>query len=152
MTRDTSDTRHRPVMAKVYLAPRRSIFQTTNGSAMVQHHIAGSLIGLLSVSSAEAGASAYRGVWAASPKHCRAGMTNEDAAFRIGRSTVDGFEWRCWITHIAEDGRGARVALACIRDGIQSERTVSWRLRDGRLIESEDGRTAVFVRCGAPRS
>jgi hypothetical protein len=92
----------------------------------------------------------YIGVWALTAKQCMpypSGVKSEEA-FRISAKRVKGGEWLCDIRKSTPDGAGWTVRLSCGSEGSGYSRTARWvTLPNGRLRETEKGKSREYVRC-----
>ena len=87
---------------------------------------------------------AYLGYWAEDAKAC----TLYDA-FRITPEGFSASEEFCRTKEAHKEGEGWVVRLRCAAEGLDSTITLRWQVgQDGRLRETQNGRTATYVRCG----
>ena len=86
---------------------------------------------------------AYLGFWAEDATAC-----TPYEAFRITPEGFSAREENCRTTEAHKEGKGWVVRLRCAAEGLDSTITLRWQLgRDGRLRETQDGRTSTYVRC-----
>jgi hypothetical protein len=87
---------------------------------------------------------AYLGYWAENAAAC----TPHDA-FRITQEGFSAREGACRTTEAHKEGKDWVLRLRCASEGFESNVTLHWQLgQDGRLQETQDGRTTTYVRCG----